>query len=276
MSYSKSWASALLLAGMGVLASVGITANAEAAPTEPKFANLVLVTPTTRAVQQVSQGSSMEPALPTRIPPLATTEYFTAVSTVNYLSTVEREIVAETNRLRAEPSRYADELENLRSYFDGNLLRLPGLPPIETVEGVAAVDEAIAALRDTAPLPVLTPSPGMSHAARDHVRDLGSLGADGHYGSDGSTPFDRLNRYGSWEAAPGSQAGENLSYSPINVARWHVMQWIVDDGVSNRGHRQAILRQNYRYTGISCGEHTVYGTMCSMTYASDFIEGSER
>lgn len=268
------WASALLLAGLGAAACVDAAVAAEAAPT-PKFANLVLVTPT-RAVQNVAPASptAAEPTdLPTRIPPLATTEYFAAVSTVDYLSSVEREIVAETNRLRAEPARYAEELENLRSYFDGNLLRLPGLPPIETIEGVAAVDEAIAALRDTASLPILAPSPGMSHAARDHVRDLGAIGADGHYGSDGSTPFDRLNRYGSWEAAPGSQAGENLSYSPINLARWHVIQWIVDDGVPNRGHRQAILRQNYRYTGIACGEHTVYGTMCSMTYASDYVEG---
>jgi len=250
------------------------TVTTAAPPIAPKFANLTLVTPGARAGQNAapSYDPSNPPDLPTQIPPLASTEYLAAVATHDYLSEVEQQIVAETNRLRAEPALYAAELENLRQYFDGYLLRLPGFPPLETVEGVAAVEEAIAALRETAPLPRLTPSWGMSQAARDHVQDLGAIGADGHYGSDGSTPFDRLNRYGSWEVGSSSRAGENLSYSPINLARWHILQWVVDDGVPNRGHRQAILRPDYQLTGIACGAHTFYGTMCSMTYAKDYIE----
>jgi len=267
MPYSKSWPFSLAVAIAGVIL--------QATPvfSMSKFANLILVTPDSVQYQnrQIPDG---EAALPTQIPPLATTSYYTALSSVDYFSAVEREIVAETNRLRAEPSLYAAELEHLRQYFDGNLLRLPGFPPMETMEGVAAVDEAIAALRNTAALPSLAPSWGMSLAARDHVQDLGHIGADGHYGSDGSTPFDRMNRYGNWEVSPGSRAGENLSYSPITIGRWHVIQWVVDDGVPNRGHRQAILRPDYRFTGIACDAHTVYGTMCSMTYASDYVEGS--
>jgi uncharacterized protein YkwD len=203
---------------------------------------------------------------------IATTRYFTDIQ-ADYLSPLEREILAETNRLRHDPKQYADELENLKQYYDGLLLKLPGFPVLETTEGVTAVDEAIAALRRTRSLSQLTPSQGMSLGARDHVKDLGDRGTTGHYGSDGSDPFARISRYGNWEVVPGSIAGENISYSPINIAHWHILQWLIDDGVPNRGHREALLRSEYQRTGVSCGTHSVYENMCVMGYASEYEEG---
>jgi uncharacterized protein YkwD len=37
---------------------------------------------------------------------------------------------------------------------------------------------------------------GMNLASKDHVEDQGLNGGTGHYGIDGSDPFDRLDRYG--------------------------------------------------------------------------------
>ncbi|MCU0565514.1 MAG: CAP domain-containing protein [Oculatellaceae cyanobacterium Prado106] len=209
--------------------------------------------------------------LPSTMMAIANTDYFSDLQAADYLSTLEREMIAETNRLRQNPQAYADELESLKQYYEGQYVTLPGMARIETIEGVSAVEEAIAALRRTDRLPPLTPSRGMSLAAADHVKDLGDRGATGHYGSDGSTPIARNSRYGK---IPGnSLVGENISFSPLTLAHWHVLQWLIDDGVPNRGHREALLRSEYRKTGIACGSHPVYENMCVMEYASDFVEG---
>jgi len=186
----------------------------------------------------------------------------------NYLSTVERQIIAEMNRIRQNPRAYAIELRKLRTAYRGAVLKLPGAPPIKTREGVKAVNEAIAVLYQTKPRNQLRPSLGLSLGARDHARDLGKSGRVGHYGQDGSNPFSRINRYGTW----GRFAGENISYSPIHSARWHVMQLIIDDGVSNRGHREAILRGDYQFTGVACAPHKAYRHVCVITYAATYQE----
>lgn len=111
---------------------------------------------------------------------------------------------------------------------------------------------------------------GLSRGAGDHVNDVGAIGATGHYGSDGSTPLDRISRYGTVPA--NNIAGENISYSSLNNARWHVMQLVIDDGVPNRGHRQVLLQPAYRLTGVTCGTHVVFESMCNITYASDYAE----
>ena len=54
----------------------------------------------------------------------------------------------------------------------------------------------------------------MARAASDHVDDQGPSGATGHDGSDGSKPWDRVSRYGSWDLV----VGENLSYGPDKAA----------------------------------------------------------
>ncbi len=191
-------------------------------------------------------------------------------SQVQNFAEIEKAIVDETNRLRAHPQAYAAELAALKPYFKGNLLKLPGQTPLETQEGITAVDEAIRDLNATAPLSSLTLSQGLSLGARDHVLDLAPKGKIGHYGTDGSDPFVRINRYGTWQGS----AGENISFSPIATAKWHVMQLVIDDGVKNRGHRKALLNPDYRLTGSACGAHAVYGQMCVMTYSKAYTEGN--
>ncbi|MBW4441070.1 MAG: hypothetical protein KME10_07530 [Plectolyngbya sp. WJT66-NPBG17] len=186
------------------------------------------------------------------------------------IAEIEQAIVDETNRLRANPQAYAAELAELKQYFQGNLLKLPGHPALETQEGVAVVNEAIRDLKATAPISALTVSQGLSLGARDHVLDIGPKGKAGHYGTDGSDPFVRINRYGTWQGS----AGENISFSPIATAKWHVRQWMIDDGVKSREHRKALLNPGYRLTGTACGAHAVYGQMCVMTYSKQYIEGN--
>lgn len=185
------------------------------------------------------------------------------------LSALEQGIVVETNRARTNPTAYATEIQNMRRYYKGNLLELPGQTPILTTEGVKPVDEAIRFLKSTKPLPPLNVSRGLSLAAKDHVKDQGPKGTLGHHGSDGSLPWNRINRYGSWQRV----VGENISYGP-STAQQVVMQLIIDDGVADRGHRKNMFNPEYRVTGVACGTHKQYRVMCDVTYAGGFKDKS--
>ncbi len=50
----------------------------------------------------------------------------------------------------------------------------------------------------------------MQMSCRDHVLDLGSKGVTGHYGSDGSAPHDRIEKY----LTDAMGTGENLAFGP--------------------------------------------------------------
>ncbi|MES0492156.1 MAG: CAP domain-containing protein, partial [Leptospirales bacterium] len=127
-----------------------------------------------------------------------------------YLSELEYQVLLEMNIARTNPGKYIEFLKERKGYFkkEGYYV-LPGSNiRMLTNEGVSAVDEAIRVLSRQKSVSPLKPSYGMSRGAKDHVKDTGPRGIVGHYGSDKSSPFDRVNRYGDWQ----STAGENISY----------------------------------------------------------------
>jgi len=192
-----------------------------------------------------------------------------ASSTPLYLSDLEAEVLREMNLARAQPQLYAQVLERRRQYYQGNRFERPGEIALITNEGVSAVDEAIEFLRQVKPVAVLSPSMGISSAARDHVQDQGPSGGTSHQGTDGSRMSDRFNRYGRWSG----KIGENISYGRFD-AREVVVQLIVDDGVKDRGHRQNLFDPEFRVVGVACGEHSAYEAMCVTAFASAYDEAT--
>lgn len=172
-------------------------------------------------------------------------------------------VIDEMNRARAAPQAYARELEQFRSRFYGRIVREPGEPYDRiTVEGVRAVDEAIAALRRQRPLPPLERAAALALAAADHVHNQGASGLQGHVERDGTTPLDRVLRRG----ANPYEMGEVIAYGP-RTASAVVRELIIDDGVMDRGHRAAIFNPAYTRAGASCGMHRAYGVMCVVDFA---------
>lgn len=182
------------------------------------------------------------------------------------LEELERQIVAAVNRLRRDPRAFAAELERYRTFIDGNLVRFPDRDrPVIAHEGVAAVDEALAAIRRVDPLPQLEVSAGLTRAARAHAVDVGRAGHIEHVGSDGSQPHQRMARF-----------GELLGYSAENIntrhrrGLWAVIDLFVDDGVKSRGHRLNLIGKAYRHIGVGCAPHIKWEVVCVMDLAEDF------
>ncbi len=195
---------------------------------------------------------------------------FAGIAAAQTPSPLELGMLENVNQFRADPAAWADVLKRERSWYRGNLLHIPGGTPIATQEGLRALNEAIAALEsERGGLSRLTPSPGLSRAAADHVRDTGGRGLFGHKGADGSAFNQRIDRYGTWSGS----IAENIVYGMGN-ARAMLVQQIVDDSVKDRGHRLNLLNPAWRYVGIACGHHKIYGEMCVLDFAAGFQEAT--
>ena len=183
---------------------------------------------------------------------------------VDYLSIIEKDVVLEMNKARSNPALYAQLYLEPRikkfsgKIYDGNLM---------TNEGVNAVNDCISVMKKTKALALLIPERGLSLAAQKHSSTQGETDQTGHTGVDGSTPFTRIQKYGTCKAA-----GENISYGSKS-GRDIVVQLLIDDGVPGRGHRKNILSKDFSSTGVGYSkQHKLYGSVCVITYAGGYSE----
>ncbi len=168
----------------------------------------------------------------------------------------------EMNLARTKPLIYAGYLKEFRNNFEGKFYRLPGMViDIETKEGVAAVDEAIAFLVSQKTLPSLGWSTGLAAAAAELVEEQGQSGATGHNGLKSGGILERVKR----QKIKETMIGENIAYG-ANSPRGMVMQLLIDDGVLNRDHRKNHFNAKFDRVGVCCGSHPRYETMCVIDF----------
>lgn len=169
----------------------------------------------------------------------------------------EEQVLHELNLLRGNPSVYAGGVAATIKRFDGKILRgrSPDEMDIMTQEGVAAVQEAVRALRAASPVLPVEYSDFLARIAGDLVREQSKSGGLGHQ-SGGRGPAERSAARGG-----GRFISEIITYGHSDPAS--VMeQFVVGDGVLGRGHRKTVLAAEYRYAGVTCGPHPVHRTMC--------------
>src|SRR5207244_13493568 len=99
-------------------------------------------------------------------------------------------------------------------------------------------------------------------AAADHCADQAG-GRTGHRRSDQSSPVDRLSRYGIWARL----WGEIIPYGKT-TARAIVLTLIIDYGRLGRPHRKNIFNPSFRYADAAYGPHALYGSVCTINFAS--------
>jgi uncharacterized protein YkwD len=179
----------------------------------------------------------------------------------------ESAVLAEINQLRADPAGYADTLREYRSRIRGKVVFDADDNVVEmSIEGVRAVDDAIAALERAAPVARLKGGDVLDAAAADHAGWQAASGEIGHQGR-GQGPGERVMARGG-----GRYVSEVISYgqrTPRDVVR----QLIVDDGVASRGHRHLLLMGHYRFAGVGCDSHPRWGAVCAIKLA-DQPDGS--
>jgi hypothetical protein len=171
-------------------------------------------------------------------------------------------VIAELNYARQQPQAYASLIQQWAGYFKGRLLMQPGMTAVMTHEGVAAVWEAVRALRATRAMGALKEFAPLDQAADDLVIEQGPRGGSGHVALDGSQPWTRMQRHTTGLTA----FGEAIAYGTTD-ARSVVIGLLVDDGVSNRGHRRNLLNPVFIYAGVACGRHAKYKEMCVIDLA---------
>ncbi|HKJ79561.1 MAG TPA: CAP domain-containing protein [Prolixibacteraceae bacterium] len=187
-------------------------------------------------------------------------------SSINFLSTFEKEIILEINKLRSNPAKYAnDYILPLQNKYKKKYLHYPGDFPLITKEGVKALNECVSELRKQKPLPIIYPVKGLCQAAADHVKDQSRSGKTGHVGRDRSKVRDRIERYGEWE----TRIAENIAYGGITPQQV-VIYLLIDDGIHDRGHRKNFLHPDFKTVGVATGGHPHYVTMCVMDFAGLF------
>ena len=107
----------------------------------------------------------------------------------------------------------------------------------------------------------------MALACRDHVMDSGPKGSTGHNSTDGTTSWQRLEKYGRYARG----ASENISYgrkTGVDI----VMALLIDDGVAGRGHRKSMTNGDFEMGGNYTGPHKVFETMTTQNFAGSFTK----
>jgi hypothetical protein len=158
------------------------------------------------------------------------------------VSTLEKAIITELNRVRTDPQGYATWLETQKQYYQGMLLKLPGEQPIRTNRGLRSLEEAISFLRTQNQLPPLSSSTALVSTAKQQITAI----------SNNQT----IN------------SENNLVYNKVTPEAI-VMQLVVDDGFPDRPHRLAIFNQDHQNAGIACSKVPVYNNICAIAYKAE-------
>jgi len=191
----------------------------------------------------------------------------------NYLSEDEKQMIYEINLVRSQPQAYLNlikpylkkaeaELEiygqgEVRYSIETTYKQQNGKLSVHKIdtqayyryeEEVAAIRSLIIDLENLQPISILQPDEGIYKAAKKHGKDQDRHEWKlGHYGSDHSTPMERIVRY-----APNMKTGnENIAGRyPEASPREIVILLLIDSGISGYGHRYNIL--NPQWTHVAC------------------------
>jgi hypothetical protein len=139
-----------------------------------------------------------------------------------------------------------------------------------TREGLKAVREAHEELENMDCLPSLQWSEGLSSAALSHCNDTGPLGIVGHIGSKETTLQQRIERNGKWTES----IAEALDYGSVSGFEV-VMSLLIDDGLTTRPHRKALLNPNYSKVGVGAAPHSEFKTVACVLFAVSYEDNEE-
>lgn len=168
------------------------------------------------------------------------------------ISEQEKRMILEINFVRAYPKVYA---KIIAKYLSDESKKNNGLKKDEYEAGMELIDE----LNKQEPRSILQPMACVQTAAKIHANDCNKRKIMAHEGSDGSYPWDRILK----QCTSLKQGNENIAGAGGDDARAPVINLLLDDGISSRGHRYNMLDPKWVYVGCSryVMEKNAYYTM---------------
>ena len=150
------------------------------------------------------------------------------------------------NDIRKNPSKYADRVQILYlDHINDNNVNMR--TKIMTNEGKTPYIEAKRFLSTQKPIPKCELDGGLSAAAYLHSVYCAELDQLTHQGKGGNGPMDRIKVFGDMLA--GMCAENILNRAEVTPEEW-ILDFVIDDGVLNRGHRKNIFNDQTTKVGL--------------------------
>jgi uncharacterized protein YkwD len=174
-----------------------------------------------------------------------------------YMSLWEYRMLEEVNLLRNDPPGY---VKYVREYEQSRRVEMLEL-------NQATVDELISELYRTPPLSTLQPLECLYNVAKQHGQDAVFQNHLEHTDTHGLWPWHRIEKSCGW-----TDGRENIVGGADNI-RQAIMALLIDEGVSNRGHRRTLLNPKWTH-----GAFYYVGTVKSTPYnwIQNFVKEGER
>lgn len=172
------------------------------------------------------------------------------------------ELVQEINKVRSNPSSYADIIDSYKQHFQGKILRLPNSNVgIKTQEGADGYDECARFLRSAEPAEPQIPSKGLTKIANELLvvvqRDPSEINT-----VDMNSIIDK---YGSFVGSF-NRVMECGGATPEQV----VINLLVSDGDRSRSQRDALLNKSLKRVGVASGKHDIYRVATVIIFCTKF------
>lgn len=174
----------------------------------------------------------------------------------------ENLLLEETNLVRKDPKSFADKLLGCKKYFTGNILRYPGVSPVETSEGFSAFEEAANFLKKMNPLPELILSKGLTKIAKDFAEEISHTEPEKIGDIDLKSI---IKKYGSYSGNCTSAMDFGNSTPETTI-----INLFVSDGDETRGNRDFLIDKNLLKIGICSGKHDTYGYLTVIVSCEKF------
>lgn len=133
---------------------------------------------------------------------------------------------------------------------------------ITKTEGISAVSDAINFVKKSPDLKPLYWNKYLSKVCKVHAQYCAKHNNTSHKNKKGEKASERMKKYGHVFFG-GAENIINGSNNPIES----VLNLIIDDGVSDRGHRKNILAEAHRTIGVASEPHPSLGVVVVCNYA---------
>lgn len=169
-----------------------------------------------------------------------------------YLTEQEKEIFFYSNLVRLNPQLFEKTI--LKDYIQQHKVK-----PTKYVKSLQKE------LRKLPPMRILLPRKDLHESAKRHAKDMGRSGKVGHRSSRGKSFKKRFKKL----QEKYDLVGENCQYGYKNGIDI-VIDLLIDQGVSDLGHRKNILNPEYQYMGTSILSHKKYRWNAVQNFGGNF------